>query len=516
MYKRICDKLNLPNWATGAFKKQMILDMLLEGEIYDHLQYDFTQETRENDEYIPILERRPSYRFNLYKMVSLQLARKLFGGRHNPRIEHDDQKVADSIKALCEEADLESIMMQAAAWGSVGAVAVTFKYIDAGKNNPKLVAETHKARYCVPVFDAFKELKILRINYLTEGTHFLHRGQKQDIKGDEIDEKKQYWYICDHTINEEIIYTPILSADWNPTLFYSDKLKPEIVNEHKLGFVQAQWFINLSGGDFPYGACTWEPAVDNIIMLDYTMSQLGAGVWYNSAPQVMIRGEPANYEYKDGKVIIRGPSRVIQLPVKDKQEDMEKGEGDAKLLEMTGQGTEVGMRYCEHLKKDALEQISASRKDPEKMTTAMSGKGMEVLEQEYTDLGQELRTQYGSRGYLKLIKKMAAAGKKVKHKLLENVSEKQADGIRLRWPAFHGLSAQEFQAIITGLADGVEKLIITADEGKAYLEAQADMPFTSANKAYAKGLETPETEHDNPPKAGNNTDSNTEDTVNVG
>jgi hypothetical protein len=152
---------------------------------------------------------------------------------------------------------------------------------------------------------------------------------------------------------------------------------------------------------------------------------------------------------------------------------------------MTGNGIKIGIEnYAAIVKELALKAVSASLKNPDKITTAMSGQAMETLDAEYYDLVQELRTSCGTNFYLKLVKKMVAAAAAMDHPLAEGLTNKIIDATTLGWPPMNDLGATEIQAIAAGLGPLVEQLILAKDEARDYFFSQVDMPVTSANKAY--------------------------------
>jgi hypothetical protein len=74
----------------------------------------------------------------------------------------------------------------------------------------------------------------------------------------------------------------------------------------------------------------------------------------------------------------------------------------------------------------ALEQIGATRKDPEKMHGVLSGRAMEFLDEESLDLAMQLRSSYGH-GALELLRKMSRA--------LEMKGD--PSGLDWYWPKFY-------------------------------------------------------------------------------
>lgn len=494
-------QVKIPNWAktNPRLKRLYIHDRWLDGTIYDDLAYEFHQDTRPPNQFILMHKRKPAGRWRLPRAAASQIARKLFAGRHAPILTHQNPEVSKIMLALVREAKLISRMLQACQWGSVGSVLVTFKIAKDFNGVQRVATNVHRSRDCFPVFDLHQELKQVRIAYLVRGDWFLANGittcvtdgsNARVVDENKIKANSDYWFIKDLTREAEIYYQPIRHYDWNPV-----DGKPDLVRkitegelapfEHELGFVPAQWFVNLSGGTFPDGACTFEDALDNVVEYDYTMSQIGLGVKNSACPHVVMQGAPVQQRDMNGQLIPWTPSRYLQFPGLRKDiEGITEGGGDAKLLEPTGQGMAVGIKdYARQLKKDGIESIAMSRKDPDKVTTAMSGKGLELIEEEFYDLNHELRTSYGDEGYLPLAKKIARAAIIVDHPLAKELNEKEIEDTTLAWPQIHDMSAGEYQQFSAALSQGTEAGFLDINEAAELHKAQVDMPlYTGPNK----------------------------------
>lgn len=469
------------------------LDAMLEGDFYDCLRYAFYQETtggaNGKGSYVYVWDRRPSFQFNLFNMIADQVARKLFGGRHAPTLVHPDQKIREKLDALKEECKLEAKMIEATHWGSVGSVCTVFQIVpfkDGGKAKSKVVVRNIRSKDCTPTFNNLDELSKLLVHYQVMGNDFLNADEpiKNDFEGKEIKGDDGYWMVMEFTAHKEIRYYPIPIDKWAPIDGRNESLVSLEETEHGLGFIPAHWHQFRSGKLKVYdGRCYWEPAVPNIIDLDYTVSQIGAGIRYNAVPQVVVKGSVINNE-KDG-ALGRGASRFLQIQADIKEGDSEEKNADIYMLEAKGDGMRIGLEHWAALTlRIAFQQVCASMKDPNKVTTAMSGKGMEVLESEFLDLAQELRTVFGDEGYLKLLKKIAMACQIKNHALLGDITIEAIDALTLAWPPLSSIGMVEFQAMCAGLVALIEKEVIDAKEARDYTLAQIDVPVTSANKDY--------------------------------
>lgn len=496
---------SLPPWGKEDphYSRLAQLDAILDGEYYDCLPHSFHQEEDAQKQYIPISRRRPSFRFNLFNMLADQLARKLFAGRHAPWLVHEQEKIKKQFDALNAEAQLESKMIEAVHWGSTGSVCSVFQLVPFKDNLTKVVVTNYRSKDCTPTFNKLRELSRLRVHYTVRGFEFLNMETpvRVDWEDKDIDPEKSYWYIQEWTAQKELVYKPIPEQDWCPAKVFSDKLILLEETGHGLGFVPAHWhqYRTATKKDSrpADGRCYWEPGVDCIIDLDYTISQIGSGIRYNAVPQVVVKGDVINRD-KDG-ALGRGASRWIQIAPDEKESDgTESKNGNVFMLEARGDGMKVGLEFWAALViRLTLMMICASQKDPNKMTTAMSGKGMEILESEFLDLAQELRNTFGEDGYLKLLKKIGYACVLKKHVLFKDVTVEQVDGLALGWPPLASIGMAEFQQMATALQMLVEAHIMEQKNATNFCMSQLDMPATSANRDYLPSVQSGE----EPPRA---------------
>lgn len=511
MRKAIFETIQFPQWAKNDVRYQALdeLDRYLDGEIYDHFDYVFYDE-EVNGAYVKIKRRRPSVRFNLYAALADQIGRECFAGYNAPVIQHPKEKVRMALDALKEETEALSNMIELTNWATTGSSVATFKVVAFGKDKAKAVMTNRRAKDCTPFFNELNELAKLRVHYVTSGSFLLSQQITWDYEGTPLKADRSYWFVRDYGAGYEETYYPIAERRWKPIDVNSDRLVPinNIRHTNDLDFVPSHWFRRRTGKIRPYdGRCVWEHAIPNIIEFDYSMSMMGAGVRYNASPQVVIKGKILNAG-DDGR-FIGGPSRYLHFAAdhKDPDDGLSQTGSDAHLLEATGNGMAVAIeRYGPMLKEIATISICGSRKDPNKITTAMSAKGMEVLDKEYHNLIQEFRTVCGDNGYLKLLKKMGAACIISRHPLFKDITLEDLDGATLKWPPINPVGAQEFLYLCQGAAqllqateappvsagaDGVmpeqpedKEAVMTRGELRSYIVGSIDHAIDSTNKDY--------------------------------
>lgn len=453
MFKKIQANIRYPEWVKldPRYKKLDIFDRLLDGTFYDDLPYAFYDEKEVGGKPIPLTDRRPSAQYRLPRMVARWCARKLFAGRHAPRIWHKDVKTRKRVAKIAHQARLNEKMLEAVMLGSVGSVALTFRVSD-DDGKKSIAMSLWRAKYCYPSFNSEGDLETLRICYVTHGGNLMAMENAPAY----LKASESYWFIRDYTTQAEITYQPVQKDEWNPIEGFAKQgqtLTPWEGEQydHALGFVPGHWFVNLAGGCIPDGACTWEDAIPNSIEIDYTLSQTGRGVRYNCAPQLVIKGEVLNADEQ----ITRGPTFYIHLSPDKKDEDGNMlGGADAKLLEMTGAGTKVSLELVHHLRNMALEQISASRKDPEKIKGQLSGRAMEFMDEESDDMALELRSQYGDHGMLPLLRKIVKA-------IDAGID---ADNLALQWPRLKQPTPDEIAVLIPALVQAVNPMAAPSHE----------------------------------------------------
>lgn len=473
--------------SNPRYMRLEMLDRLLDGNFYDHLLYPFSQEQDLSGRYISIYQRRPSAPIDIPGMVAKLSGRKLFSGRHAPAFDHENKDIKGRTGRLLQEAKLALLYPQIACWGSVGSVVVTFKVVaNADNSRAKMRCFVWRSKWCQRTDDEFGEMKNLRIAYPSAGSEFIATGVTTDYKGKKLDPGISYWRIMDLGTERDVVYKPIREDKFEPA-----RPKPELLIEdtffvHELGFVQAHWFTNLSGGSHPDGACTWEPSIPLKIEIDYTYSQIGRAVRYNASPQIVTIGsmvgefDPAK---GSAKSMIRAPHIMIMMKGGLKTEGNERTAGDVKLLEMTGNGIKAGMEYSDKILKLALQQIAALRKDPDSITGGViTGKAMELLDEDLVDLVQELRSAYGDDGILPLVKKMCIAAIRAGHPLMKGVSEEEIDGLMLVWPRTYNPTPAEITQLTQAGQQMKDSQLLPGDEVETWIRGQLDIDENTADQ----------------------------------
>ena len=91
-----------------------LLSRVLDGSIYDYLQYGFHQERTDGGEYVPIRDRRPSVKYALCKTVVKDSVALLFSEGHFPKINCDDEATQKTLQDIIKKRFINLLMIDAA------------------------------------------------------------------------------------------------------------------------------------------------------------------------------------------------------------------------------------------------------------------------------------------------------------------------------------------------------------------------------------------------------------------
>jgi hypothetical protein len=216
--------------------------------------------------------------------------------------------------------------------GSVGSVVVLMRVL-----RGRVFWSVLQSLYLTPDFDPEAPDTLVRVTerYKVRGAALKVAGY--DIADDKLQADHWFQRVWDTAAETWFIPQPVTEQDKPPVVDVARTVT------HELGFVPMVWIRNLPGGTDPDGWCTFRPAIETVIEIDYQLSQAGRGLKYSSDPTQLIK-EPAA---TDGQMV-RSPANALAV-----------GEGgDAKLLEIGGTAAAV-MEYTRGLRKAALESMPA-------------------------------------------------------------------------------------------------------------------------------------------------------------
>lgn len=378
MFKRLSGTFPRDNDFPERVHRLTVLNAVLTGTLYDNLTHAFAEEKTEGNEYIPLIKRRPSVRYGLCRTVVDDSVSLLFSEGHFPEIDCNDEKLREDLSRFIKELSLNQVMIDAATRGSIGSVAILFRVLDS-----RVFLGVSDTIYMTPAWKASAPdtLESVTEKYKVKGKVLKDLGWL-----DTAEEGRDYWFRRDWTETEEISYVPWLVEPDKPNPAAKDEKRSVT---HNLGFVPVVWVKNLPGGDEVDGACTFpSEAIDSNIEIDYQLSQAGRGLKYSSDPTLLIK-EPAMGE---GEKVKGGGNAIIV----DK-------DGDAKVLEINGTAVSAVIEYVRLVRELALETMHGNRSSADKLSTAQSGRAMELMHSALIALADRLRISYGEGALLQIL-----------------------------------------------------------------------------------------------------------------
>jgi hypothetical protein len=463
MWKTLRDKHPKDNDLPDRAHTVGCLTAVLDGTQYDVLPYSFHTEKSDADEYIPLRERRPSVRFALCSEVVDDSVGLLFSEEHFPTVTSENADAAEGLERIAKDCYLNEVMIDAATRGSVGSAAVLLRVL---KN--RLFFSVMNTQFLTPVWqdDAPDTLAKVVELYKTKGRALKALGYP--IADD--DAAKDFWFRREWDASAEAWFDPMpVSKENDPQKMVVDTKRTV---SHKLGFVPIVWMKNLPGGDDIDGKCTFAKAIDTNIEIDYLLSQGGRALKYQSDPTLMIK-EPATGQ---GGSLVKGAGNAITVGA----------DGDAKLLEMSGDGTNALLEYVRLARQVALESIHGNKADADKIAAAQSGRAMELMNQALIWLADKLRISYGEKGLLQLYRMIAKASQKAQ--LVDSEGQK-IDAIAsdkpfaLKWPAWYSPTWADKTNEASTLSTLTSGGLLSRETATSSIAGQYDIEDTKAELA---------------------------------
>lgn len=474
MFKTIKDKIQRDKDFPQRQFDIDVLTRVLRGKLYEHLEYPFHQEKKDNiGEYIPLRDRRPSVRYGLCRIVVDDSVSLLFSEGHFPAIECKDEATREALADLIKETKLNQVMIDAATTGSVGSVAVFMRVL-----SNRVFFEVQNTQYLTPTWkkEAPDTLEKVVEQYKVKGS--VLKDQGYTIAEDEL--AADFWFMREWDANAETWYMPwkVGTAAGDGDGDADDKApQPDTdkTTTHGLGFVPVVWIKNLPGGDSIDGECTFPPeAIETAIEIDYTLSQNGRGLRYSLDPTLMVK-EPA--VDNDGKMIKGGGNALLVG-----------SDGDAKLLEINGTASDAVLNYVRCLRELALETAHGNRANADKLSAAQSGRAMELMNQSLIWLADKLRISYGEGALLDLLNMVVKASAKFKLQKKDGteIGELNAtEKLSLTWPAWYAPTIQDMLDRATTLRMLCDSGLLSRETAIKILAAEYDIEDAKAEKLLA-------------------------------
>lgn len=473
MFDTLCDLTPRDNDYPDRVGKLTILNRVLDGTLYDVLPYHFHEERSEAGEYIPLRQRRPSVRYPLCRIVVEDSVALLFSEGHFPTIDSPDRAIRAVFANIAKETRLNLTMTDAAMRGATGSVALLLRVLLG-----RIFVDVLDTIYLTPRWDPTAPDTLARVDerYKVSGADLRKNGY------DIADLDAQYWFArCWDTESETWFLPTPVGSTLPPTIDDTRTVS------HRLGAVPIVWIRNLPGqsttGDSADGSCTFFAAMHSQVEIDYQLSQVGRGLKYSSDPTLLLK-DPA---LPDG-ALIKGAGNALIVSEK----------GDARLLEIGGTASAAVIDYVRTLRELALESIHGNRASPERITSAQSGRALELLNQGLIWLADNLRTSYGETGLLQLARLIVRASHVYTLVVFgqEIGALDPAVRLSLKWPRWYPTTADDRQKDVQSLISLVTAGCISRETALKVIAGCYDMEYIEDGIASTSLDDTPRDQND--------------------
>lgn len=467
-FEDIRKKIQYPQNTSDRYKRLDALDRLRMGTFYDHIRVPFNLE-QDGSTYIYLHERRPSVIWAGAKMLTDQLSGLLWGDEQMPIVrvgsgieDGDDSSATDDaidddgnpkpnpkveanakaeriIQYISEKLCLSAVMDEATSKASSGSSVIVLRSMP----DKSLYVEVVAGKECTPVFHPRNANVTIALEqlYPTKGRALRELGYT--IPEENLD--ASYWFRLIINEKDENRYIP-MTAERFAMLGQKDPMTGEIVKweidplrsgPHGWPMLPVLW-AKAPLGDRLDGECLYGSIKDILVEIDYELSQLARGYKYSADPMLAIRrGElragatPAGY---DEPSTLKDESGQVVRDVGNTVE-VEPG-GEAKLLEISGQGLDKMREFISTLREWGLEIAGGMKSDSETTKGVQSGRALEMLYQNLILVVKRWRVSLGDRVYLPLIKMVLQA---IQAGLIEVQDVDSVDpnlSVRLVWPTW--------------------------------------------------------------------------------
>jgi hypothetical protein len=468
MFGTLCELVGRDTDYPDRVRQLSILNRVLDGTLYDALPHHFHEERGPGGEYIPLRQRRPSVRYPLCRIVVEDSVALPFSEGHFPAIESSDPQVRDAFACIIKETRLNFTTIEAAMKGAVGSVALLLRVLQG-----RIFIDVLDTLYLTPTWDprAPDTLASVDERYKVSGASLIRNGYLID------DPDAQYWFRRRWDQVSETWFQPVPVGA--PS---ADVVDDARTVSHMLGVVPIIWIRNLPGlsatGDPCEGACTFAAAMHTQVEIDYQLSQVGRGLKYSSDPTLLLK-DPALI---DGD-LVKGAGNALVVSEK----------GDARLLEIGGTASSAVIDYVRTLRELALESIHGNRASPERITSAQSGRALELLNQGLIWLADNMRTSYGEAGLLQLARMIVRASQTYALVVLgqEIGPLDPAASLSLKWPRWYPTTADDRQKDVQSLTSLVAAGCISRETAARAIAACYDIEHFAEELDSSTADETP-------------------------
>ena len=379
----------------------------------------------------PFAERRPGARYDIHAIVTRDVVAMLAGDGRFPIVtfqnDDDTKKFAEAVRTI----GLAAILNQAATLASIGSVCVVPEVIAPGPDaepdaKPWLSVQFWRAYEVDPVFrsdrpDVLKSVprtwSVSRAQLIADGYDMKALDARGAVllgdstlgrrrKPGSSEYQFKDWYrraVLDE--KRHVNYAPVPKEVYHQADWDKWEEDPDRSVDHDLGFCPAWWYTTYDDQDArPDGACIFEAAVDNAILIDRVLSVAANAVVAAGTPQLAVvkKGSSVNPDVLAGGAASPASGEIDPDSILEVDE-----KGGAWLVQLEGGLTPLDV-VLKRLRNITLENVGGSRLSEETAAGAKSGYAMELLNQALTYVSGLMRPGYekAAIGFVRLIARM--------------------------------------------------------------------------------------------------------------
>jgi len=342
--------------------------------------YGYTQPAQD----VKVRAKRPTAPSNICKATVERFTGLLFGESRRPEvIVEGDPDTEDWLAAVMEQCRFWAKWREARNMGGAcGSVLVTV-----GVRKSRFAMEIHNPKHCQVVWRdrrTFEPAAVL-ICYRYPVEEPVFDPKTREVIGTQLVEYLKRRIISE---NEDIVFKDAkLAPDEGPP--------PWIVESevhHGLGFFPGVWIQNMPVIEEEDGDPDCQGAWQSIDTYDRMLAQMNKGALLNLDPTPVIKTDPK--EVMALADVQKGSEHALYVGAN----------GDAKYMEISGSGIEVGEKILGVLEQNISKVTRCVFLDPEKLSgAAQSGKAMEYIFAQMIEKADDLRAQYGDLGVVPVL-----------------------------------------------------------------------------------------------------------------
>jgi len=334
--------------------------------------------------FVPMRQRRPAFKMELSRLITTRLTAMLLGEDSFPTVSVEgDREAEDYVNALVEESSLKSLVIEARDKGGASGTAVlSFAFID-GK--PRIQCHRSRHVHVLKWADRYELRPAVALKAFRYSKNVLIDG---------VFKKTQVFFVRLWTETSETVWDQI-PADLATGNAWVHGV-PSYRVDHNYGECPVYWIQNLPDSDQEDGICDTEGLQENFDEINILVSATLKGTIANVDPTLVIRQDPS---VNTGSIRKGSENAIYSV-------------GGAEYLELSGTAVDTAKKLADGLIQYCLDVSGVVVADPSTLSgAARSGAAMRLLYQPMVNQCDKLRTQYGQRGVIPILKGMLRAAR---------------------------------------------------------------------------------------------------------